>query len=272
MYHTQTHHTYKKCKPRPLTSAASGKWGLTNQHIIWWSVCVNFNNVTVSKHRVALSLLPPCISITKTPQEAFNPFTQWLKDHFKCGFSCCVLINSFHAQQLKTKVIPFLKIYISKTFSQRCLKIGNFVTLSCLYCFYTLLYLECILKKVLIKVHEATSFGLKYVFFTFVLLQTLGAILELSFIHLCSVLSIWDFGQHQVWWSGLKDSTTINQRLVLSLSLMLTVIFCCRSEHLTPLTCLLVWCSLFQTRKSSQLSLEGMSLCNVELQTRTFPS
>lgn len=97
-------------------------------------------------------------------------------------------------QPLKTKVISFkiyIYIYISKTLSQRRLKTGNFVTLSCLYCFYTFLYLECILKKqVLIKVHEATSFGLKCVFFTLVLLQTSGAILELSVIHLCSVYEI----------------------------------------------------------------------------------
>lgn len=53
-------------------------------------------------------------------------------------------------------------------------------------------------KQVLIKVYEATSFGLKYVFFTLVLLQTSGAILELNVIHLCSVLSVQDCGQHQV--------------------------------------------------------------------------
>lgn len=132
----------------PLTSAASGKRGLTNQHLIWWSASVNFNNATKYYQRVTLWLLHLCLSITKTPQEDFNPFTQWLEDHFKCGFSCCVLINSFHTQPLKTKVISLKKIiYIYKTLSQRRLKTGNFVTLSCLYCFYTFLYLECMLKN-----------------------------------------------------------------------------------------------------------------------------
>lgn len=112
---------------------------------------------------------------------------------------CAYQLFSHATAENKGNIFKKNYIYIYKTLSQRRLKTGNFVTLSCLYCFYTFLYLECMLKKqVLIKVYEATSFGLKYVFFTLVLLQTSGAILELNVIHLCSVLSIQDCGQHQV--------------------------------------------------------------------------
>lgn len=90
-HQTQTHYT-----SRTGLNQSDQHTSSDDQFCVW--------TLITPEHRVALSRLPRCISITKTPREDFNPFTQWLKQWFQCGFSCCALISS-HTQPRKTKVI-----------------------------------------------------------------------------------------------------------------------------------------------------------------------